>query len=337
MAQPACHPGLHDLKACEQFLTDLSVSIVSYRTPELLQACLAALDCERTRLDIQATVVDNASGDASAEMVATHYPWVRLISNERNVGFGAAHNQAMRSAHGRYLLVLNSDARPAPGALLTLVEFMDAHPEVGVAGPKLRLPNGRVQPSRRRFPTVATLFLESTQLQRHSPSNAVVRSYYVADRSDDDPQDVDWLVGACLCVRASAVVKIGLFDERFFMYSEEIDWCRRFRAAGWRVAYVPAAEVGHQEGGSTRLDLAARDREFQMAKLQYAAKWHGRGVARALRAYLIVEYLVRAAEESLKLVLGSRVEDRRARLRIIRSGLRSAIRGRVQWSEAERG
>jgi GT2 family glycosyltransferase len=308
-------------------MTDLSVSVVSYRTPALLRRCLAALEAERAQLDMEVTVVDNASGDGSAEMVSAEFPWVRLIRNVRNAGFGAAHNQAMRTAVGRYLLVLNSDATPAPGALRTLAEFLDAHPGVAVAGPKLRYPDGTVQSSRRRFPTLATLFLESTQLQRLSSDNAVLRRYYVADRSDDEPQEVDWLVGACLCVRARAVSDVGVFDERFFMYSEEIDWCRRFRSAGWGIAYVPSAEVLHFEGASSRQDFAARDRLFQASKLQYAAKWHGPGAERALRTYLVVEYLVRAGEEGLKMALGSRVGERRARLRIIGSGLRHALRG----------
>jgi GT2 family glycosyltransferase len=308
-------------------MTDLSASVASFRTPALLRECLSALEAERFALDLEVTVIDNASEDGSAELVTTQFPWVRLIRNQRNVGFGAAHNQAMRAATGRHLLVLNSDAVPAPGALRSLVGFLDEHPDVAVCGPKLRYPDGTVQPSRRRFPTVATLFMESTQLQRSFPSNAVLRRYYVADRSDDEPQDVDWLVGACLCVRAQAVSEVGLLDERFFMYGEELDWCRRFRAAGWRVAYVPRAEVTHLEGASTRLDLAARDRQFQKSKLQYTAKWHGQGVARALRAYLVVEYVGRALEESVKLAVGSRVDERRARLRVIGSGLRHALRG----------
>ena len=308
-------------------MTDLSVSVVSYRTPALLRQCLSALQRERARTDLDVTVVDNASGDGSPEMVAAEFPWVCLIRNARNLGFGAAHNQALRLARGRYLVVLNSDATPSPGALGTLVEFLDAHPRVAVAGPRLRYPDGRVQPSRRRFPTVATLLLESTQLQRFWPDNLVLRRYYVADRSDDEPQDVDWLVGACLCIRASAAAEVGLFDERFFMYSEELDWCRRFRAAGWGVAYVPQAEVVHVEGASARLDLSARGTLFQTSKLQYAAKWHGPAVAGLLRAYLVLEYVARAIEESLKLALGSRVGERRARLRVIGSGLRHALRG----------
>jgi len=308
-------------------MTDLSISVASYRTPAMLQQCLSALDGERPQVRIEVTVIDNASGDGSADMVATQFPWVRLVRNPRNVGFGAAHNQALRDASGRFWLVLNSDASPRPGALGALVSFLDAHPGVAVAGPKLLYPDGSVQPSRRRFPTLATLFLESTQLQRFSPNNAVLRRYYVADRSDDESQEVDWLVGACLCIRAQAVEQVGLFDERFFMYSEELDVCRRFRAAGWQIAYVPQAEVVHLEGGSTRQDLGARDRQFQASKLVYAEKWHGAGVARALRAYLVLEYVARACEEAVKLALGSRVDERRARLRVIGSGLRHALRG----------
>jgi GT2 family glycosyltransferase len=306
-------------------VTDLSVSVVSYRTPGPLRDSLAALAAERESLDMDVTVVDNASGDGSVDMVERQFPWVRLIRNERNVGFGAAHNQALRQAGGRYWLVLNSDAAPLPGALRTLVAFMDAQSKVAVAGPKLRRANGSVQPSRRRFPSAATLFLESTQLQRFWSDNAVLRRYYVEDRSDEDLQDVDWLVGACLCVRAAAAQQIGLFDERFFMYSEELDWCRRFRAAGWRISYVPSAEVVHLEGASSQLDLAARDRLFQASKLVYVAKWHGPAIALALRAYLVLEYAARGVEEALKLALGSHVPERRARLRIIGSGLRNAL------------
>jgi len=306
---------------------ELSVSVISYRTPVLLKQCLEALEAERTSVDLDVTVVDNASGDGSADMVADQFPWARIIRNRRNVGFGAAHNQALRRATGRYWLVLNSDAAPRPGALRVLVDFLEANPRVAVAGPRLRYPDGTVQPSRRRFPTVATLFVESTQIQRFIPRNPVLQRYYLADRSDDEPQDVDWLVGACLCARAAAAAEVGLFDESFFMYSEELDWCRRFRAAGWRVAYVPSAEVVHLEGGSSRLDLVARDKMFQASKLRYTAKWHGRWVAHALRAYLVLEYVARGMEEGVKLALGSRVPERRARLRVIGRGLRATLRG----------
>src|SRR5205807_3227585 len=126
MPQPACHVNL-----------DLSVSVVSYRTPTLLRQCLEAISAERTRLAIEVTVVDNASSDGSAEMVAEQFPWVRLIRNDRNRGFAAAHNQALRRASGRYWLVLNSDAAPSPGALRTLLDFLDVHPGAAITGPRL--------------------------------------------------------------------------------------------------------------------------------------------------------------------------------------------------------
>lgn len=301
-------------------MSDLSVSVVAYRTPELLRRCLSALSPE-----FEVFVVDNASDDDTSDLLGTDFPWVRRIANPSNVGFGAAHNQALRLASGRYWLVLNSDAAPLPGAVRTLIDFMDANPEVAVAGPRLRYPSGDIQPARRRFPTAATLFLESTQLQRFWPDNRVLRRFYMQDRPEDVVQDVDWLVGACLCVRASAASTVGLFDERFFMYSEELDWCRRFRRAGWRVSYVPTAEVLHLEGGSSRADLAARDQRFQASKLAYTAKWHGPLLALALRAYLVAEYVFRAVEETGKLALGSHAALRRERLRIIRMGLKSAL------------
>jgi GT2 family glycosyltransferase len=197
---------------------------------------------------------------------------------------------------------------------------------VAVVGPRLRYPDGHIQPSRRRFPSPVTLFLESTQAQRFWPDNRALRRYYMSDRADDQTQDVDWLVGACLCVRAEAARQVGLFDERFFMYSEEVDWCRRFRAAGWRVVYDPDVEVVHLEGASTRLDLAARDRHFQASKLRYARTWHGWPTATALRMYLVLEYVARALEEGVRLAQRSRVEQRRARLQVIASGLRAVLR-----------
>jgi GT2 family glycosyltransferase len=223
--------------------------------------------------------------------------------------------------------VLNSDTEVQPGALEQLVGYLDEHPRVAVVGPRLLHPDGTVQSSRRRFPRLVTFLMESTQLQRFWPRNAVLDHFYAADRSDEDEQHVDWLSGACLAVNGLALAEIGGFDERFFLYSEELDWCRRFRAAGWQVAYLPGAEVKHLEGGSSRANLVARDVNFQSAKLLYVEKWHGRWAARVVRAYLMADYLFRAAEENIKLRLGSQVETRRARLPVIRAVLTELARG----------
>jgi GT2 family glycosyltransferase len=147
------------------------------------------------------------------------------------------------------------------------------------------------------------------------------------DASDDEEQDVDWLSGACLCIRGSVAKTEGLFDERYFMYSEEVDLCRRYKVKGWRVVYLPDAEVVHVESASADQDLVARDRMFQTSKLRYAERWHGRAVALALRLYLAVEYALRWLEESVKLAGGSRVAERRQRLRVISAGLRHVLLG----------
>lgn len=309
---------------------DLLVSIVTYKTPELLQGCLAALEAERATWGEALAVVvsDNGSGDASPKLVTEGFPWVRLIQHSRNLGFGAAHNLALRGARARYLLVLNSDTVVQPGSLRRLVDFLEATPDVGIVGPRLRYPNGSIQPSRRRFPTLATYLLESTQLQRFWPGNPVRRRYLMADSPEARTQDVDWLVGAALCVRTRAARDLGLFDERYFLYSEEVDWCRRFRAAGWRVVYLPSAEVVHVEGGTSRRDLLARDLQFHQSRRGYMARWHGEPAGAALQTYVLVEYLARGLEESVKLALGSRQAERRARLRVIAGYLRHSLRRR---------
>lgn len=305
---------------------DLHVSIAAYRTPELLARCLAALEREDSSPRLAVTVVDNDSRDGTAELVSTRFPRVELIVNDENVGFARAHNQALTASTARHLLVLNSDAEVQPGALRTLVDYLDAHMDVAVVGPRLRYPDGRTQPSRRRFPTPATFFVESTQVgQRFWPSHPLLQRYYVADRSDDEEQEVDWLVGACLVVRGRAAAEVGLLDERFFLYSEELDWCRRFRAAGWRIVYLPSAEVQHLEGGTSRDDPLAREIQFQTSKLRYVEKWHGPRAAATLRAYLVAEHALRGVEERVKLALGSRPAERRERLAISLGYLRHVL------------
>lgn len=313
--------------SCRPLPLDLTVSIVHYRTPCPLIRCLEAVAAERDQLAMSVVVTDNASGDRSAATVAARFPWVRWLQNDVNVGFGRAHNRALRGAQSRHLLVLNADAAPRSGALQALVAYLDSHPDVALAGPRLCYPDGRLQPARRRFPTPATFFLESTQLQRFWPASPALDHYYVRDRREDTTQDVDWLVGACLCVRSGAARQAGLFDERYFLYSEELDWCQRFHALGWRVVYLPSAEVVHIEGASSRQDLLAREIRFQDSKLQYVRQWHGRRLAGLLHGYLLLEYAVRASEEGVKLALGSRVAERRARLRLIGGYLRHALRG----------
>ncbi len=293
---------------------DLSVVIVNWNVCDLLHDCLASVFAEAEapgapRLEV--IVVDNGSCDGSVEMVRDAFPNARLVHNRVNRGFPAANNQGIALAQGRTVLLLNPDTVVVEGALDALVAYMDAHGDVGMVGPQLLNADGTVQSSRRRFPTVATLFLESTWLQPYAPRR-ILDAYYVADRSPDQVQDVDWLYGAALLVRREALLEVGPLDEGFFMYSEELDWCRRFKEAGWRVVYLPSAQVVHYGGRSSDQVVASRHIHFQTSKVRYTRKYHGRLAAGLLRWFLLASYAWQLLLEAGKWLWGHR---RRLRVR----------------------
>jgi GT2 family glycosyltransferase len=286
---------------------------------------LRTSDCNNPR-KLEIIVVDNASTDGSVEMVQAEFPSVHVITNTHNRGFPAANNQGIAIAQGQCVLLLNPDTEVVGDALATIVEFADAHQDVGVVGPQLLNPDGSVQPSRRRLPTLATALFESTWLQPYAPRR-LLDHYYAHDRPDDEIQDVDWVMGAALMARREAVEQVGLMDERFFMYSEELDWCRRFRDAGWRVVYLPTAQIIHHVGKSSEQALPARHINFQTSKVRYFRKYHGRFVAETLRLFLLSNYVWQLGLEGAKWLIGHRRPLRSQRVaaywQVIRSGLRS--------------
>jgi len=303
---------------------DISIIIVSWNVRDLLRECLAAVaeGLEQGGLAGEVIVVDNGSQDESAGMVRRHFPAVRLIANPANLGFTKGNNQGLRESHGRHALLLNPDTRVAASSLREMVDYLDAHPTVGAVGPRLLYPDGTEQSSRRRFPTLATGLLESTALQRFFPDSAVLRRYYVADRSPYDEQEVDWLVGACLMVRRAAIERVGLLDEGFFMYSEEMDWCRRLKAAGWQIVYLPWARVVHYEAKSSEQSVLARQQHFHDSKVRYFRKYHGTLAAAALRLFIVLSFLCMLAEETIKyLVVPSKRTWRRPRLGVLGGAL----------------
>ncbi|MFN0072977.1 MAG: glycosyltransferase family 2 protein [Chloroflexota bacterium] len=291
----------------------VSVIVVSWNTRELLRRCLASVTASRVPLEV--LVVDNASTDGSPEMVRREFPRARLMANANNLGFGRANNQVLPSVLGTYVLLLNPDAELESGALERLLAVLEQRPEVGVVGPLVVSTDGSVQSTRRRFPTVSTTFVESTIIQPLLPStHPLLRSYYVLDRADQEPQDVDWLVGACLLVRKVAIDQVGGFDPRFFMYFEETDWCRRFGQAGWSIVFEPSARVRHLGGQSSDQAPLRRVCEFNESKCRYVRKWHGLGPSLALRWFLFTTSAFQLAEELLKMALGHKRSLRRARV-----------------------
>ena len=280
-----------------------------------------------SNIQTEIIVVDNASTDGSAEMVRAEFPQVRLVVNAENRGFTAANNQGLALSQGRFLLLLNPDTEVMDDALATMVHYMADHPDVGALGPQLRYPDGNLQSSRRRFPTLATALLESTVLQQWWTNNRILRSYYMADTPDDAIQPVDWVVGACFLVRRDAYDQVGGLDEGFFMYSEELDWCRRIKDAGWAVVYLPTATVIHHEGKSSEQVVPARHIYFQSSKVRYFRRHHGSLQAEFLRCFLLATYVYQWGREGLKWLIGHKRPLRAERLAAYRQVLKSGLRG----------
>jgi len=213
-------------------------------------------------------------------------------------------------------------------ALGAMCAFMDEHPEVGALGPQMVYADGAPQPTRRRFPTPLTAFFESTWLQSFAP-RSLLSHFYAEDLPANETVEVDWVVGAALLVRREVFHQVGGFDEGFFMYSEELDWCRRMRAAGWKVVHFPAARILHHEARSSAQVPAATHIRFNASKVRYFRKYHGAVFAEALRLFLLANFAVQLALEWLKGLFGHKRELRAARVaaywQVLRSGLRSGV------------
>lgn len=303
---------------------DLSIIIVNWNVGDLLRACLLSIARGRGALEIEVIVVDSASSDGSMAMVQREFPWVRLIGCQENVGFPKGNNLGLATAHGRFLYLLNPDTEIVGDALGVMVDYMTQHPDMGVVGAQLLYADGRIQSSRRRFPSVLTGLFESTWLQPLAPRQ-LLRHYYAQDLSDDQVADVDWVMGASLMVRREVYDQVGGMDEAYFMYSEELDWCRRIKDAGWRVVYLPQAQVIHHEGKSSEQAVTARHVNFNRAKLRYFRKYHGRFAAALIRGVLLSNYAIQLLLEGVKGVLGHKRPLRWQRVRaywaVLRSGL----------------
>jgi len=303
----------------------LSVVIVSWNVRALLQRAIRSIQQswkENGALEI--IVVDNDSDDGTVAMVETQFPDVQLIANAYNAGFTGGNNQGIRASRGELILLLNPDTEIKDKALQKMVNYLEDHPDVGLVGPQLLNPDGTRQSSRRRFPTIPILFLESTWSQPLAPKRLLAR-YYVEERSAQETQLVDWVTGAAMMIRRRVVDSVGPLDESFFMYSEELDWCRRIKDAGWDIVYLPEAAIVHHEGKSSEQVIPARHVYFQSSKIHYAEKYHGRWLGLALRGWIMVQYLWQTVVEGLKWLIGHRRALRASRIRaywqVIRSGL----------------
>ncbi len=237
---------------------DLSVIIVSANSGHFLPPCLAALQQGLAGLQAEVLLVDNACADASAALTRAVFPGARIIRREQRCGFAQANNLAADLAAGRYLLLLNPDTEVAPDALPGLVGYLEEHPRVGIVGARLLNSDGTLQHSCRTFPTLRSIFLRGLPFCPEALRRSAVRKYLMSDWDHADSRPVDWVMGACLCARRGAVEEVGLLDEGFFLYYEDIDWCFRMWQKKWEVHYVPEAVVLHHHQRASARSLFSR-------------------------------------------------------------------------------
>ena len=222
----------------------LSILIVHYDTPSLLRQCLSSLCAGASDLPFEIIVLDNASPNPDVRQLPAEFPEVQFRFNEENLGFARACNQGIRMGQGKYCMLLNPDAVIDAAGMRGLVDCMEEHPEVGVVAPRRVYPDGRLQLSVRRFPTLRAILLRAGRLDRLFPG--AVRHYLMQDWDHGEGRDVDWVMGACMLLRREALEEVGLLDEGFFMYYEDIDLCYRMGQQGWKVRYEPAIAVRHE-------------------------------------------------------------------------------------------
>ena len=227
----------------------ISIIIVNYNSGELLSKSLESIFNSGYDSDIEVIVVDNNSSDNSAGKARVIFPQVAFIQNDRNLGFAKANNLGIKKSKGRSVLLLNPDTVIMQDALQKMVEFMNSSPDIGIIGAKLLNPNGSIQLSCRSFPSwINAIHNRYSPVTRLFPKNKYAARYLHTDWTHDEPRQVDWLSGACLMIKREVLEQIGLFDEDFFMYCEDIDICYRSKQAGWKNFYYPHAKVIHYIG-----------------------------------------------------------------------------------------
>ncbi len=308
-------------------MVDVSIIIVSWNVASLLEACLRSIKASisTSAYTAETIVVDSASTDNTVARLRQNFPDVILLPQTENFGFTRCNNIGLAAAGGRYLFLLNPDTELIRDALPQLLDYLEAHPPVGIIGPHTLNTDGTHQSTRRRFPTLRTAIFESTWLQPLAPRTLLNR-YTCADFPDDSIAEVDWVQGSALLARRAVYEQIGGLDEGYIMYSEELDWCRRAKAAGWQVVYHGGARIIHHGGRSSEQATTHKHVYFQTSKLRYFRKYHGRSSAQILRVILLLNYLWQIAVEALKSLLGHKRQMRQERIQtywqVIRSGLK---------------
>lgn len=229
---------------------DVSIVIVSWQVKEPLRRCLASIYAHPSTLATEVFVVDNASTDGTVEMVRESFPMVTIIANEKNLGFAKACNQAIKKSTGEFIYILNPDTEVTDGSISALHDFMHSTNDCGIAGCRLVNEDGSLQSSARRFPDLLSHILILLKLHNFFPHLKPIADYYLSDWPHNHTQPVEQVMGACFMIRREVLKRIGLFDEHFYIWYEEVDLCRRALSAGWKTYFYADATILHQKGKS---------------------------------------------------------------------------------------
>jgi len=278
---------------------DVSVVIVNWNTRDLLRNCLHSLCTQAGAVRFETIVIDNASSDRSAAMVAVEFPWARLIRNAHNRGFAAANNQGINIASGRYVLLLNPDTLILDGAIAKAVRFADMHPEAAVVGVRAFYGDGGLQENCFMFPSLLNLLLSLSQLSTLFAGNRLFGRARMTWWDYDAPRVVDVVAGFFMLVRRRAIEDVGLMDESYFMYSEETDWCWRFGCKGWKTMYTPEASIVHFRDGSTSQCVADMHVLHRKSWLLFLEKKSGKAARRTANAMFAIAAMMRLAVVAL--------------------------------------
>ena len=238
---------------------DISTVIVSFNTKELLVDCLNSLKPALKNLKNEIFVSDNNSHDQTVETVRSLFPEVKIIANSQNLGFSKANNQAIKKAKGKFVLILNPDTKVMPETIKTMLKFMEKDEKIAVATCCVELPDGNLdRDCRRHFPTPWRAFYHFSGLSKVFRGSKIFDQYHMGYLPENIEHEVDSCVGAFMLVRSSAIKKVGLFDEDFFFYGEDLDWCWRFKEAGYKIMYNPQVKIIHYKGAASGMKLTSK-------------------------------------------------------------------------------
>lgn len=309
---------------------DISVVIVAWNAWHCLQPCLESIEKAPPRRSMEVLVVDNASSDGTSAMVATRFPWVKLIKSPENLGFSRGNNLGIRQCQGRYIALVNPDIIVLPGCLDALADFLDENSKVGNVGPRVFNPDMTQQSTCRRFPTLWNNFCSATGFATRFKRSRFLAGEHMFYFPHDRTLSVDVLVGCFSFIRREAFDSVGLLDERLFMYGDDVDWCRRAWKAGWRVVFYPGARAIHDRGKTTASYPVHFALAQQRSVLYYWKKHHGLWGQLGIRTIMLFRHVTRYAAGVTKSIAGPRAtKETKVRRAVSGACLRELLGGHV--------